>query len=216
MLHYVAERPSTYLCIKMSNLLVLGNDKIAGLAYEKVSDVDGLDVFIDKTTNVKRIIKLLRRKRIQIGLVLKMFWAELSRNGSKPPSHLSSIYSNKDLYQQLQKASYKKVYLFRAGLVINESVLKLGFLILNIHAARIPEYGGIGSINRALKDRVYEQCASLHVITKEIDQGKVLDYEPYTLNQSLSYLKNEEIAYNAAISLLARSLYIERIGSESF
>ena len=68
----------------MSNLLVLGNDKIAGLAYKKVSDLDGLDVLIDKSTNVKRIIKLLRKKRIQIGLVLKMLWAEVSRNGSKP------------------------------------------------------------------------------------------------------------------------------------
>ena len=119
-----------------------------------------------------------------------MFWAELSRNGSKPPSHLSSIYSNKDLYLELQKAYYNKVYLFRAGLVINESVLKLGFLILNIHAAKIPEYGGIGSINRALKDRVFEQCASLHVITKEIDQGKVLDQEPY-YPKSISVLLEE-------------------------
>lgn len=216
MLPYVAERPSTSLWTIMSNLLVLGNDKIAGLAYKKISNLDDLDILIDKSTNVKRIIKLLRKKRIQIGLVLKMFWAELSRNGSKPPSHLSSIYSNKDLCQKLQKASYNKVYLFRAGLVINESVLKLGFLILNIHAARIPEYGGIGSINRALKDKVYEQCASLHVITKEIDQGEVLDQEPYILNQSQSYMKNEEIAYNAAISLLVRSLYTERIDSESF
>ena len=215
MLPYVAERLSTSLCTTMSNLLVLGNDKIAGLAYKKISDLDGLDVLIDKSTNVKRIIKLLRKKRIQIGLVLKMFWAELRRNGSKPPCHLSSIYSNKDLCKQLKKASYEKVYLFRAGLIINQSVLKLGLRILNVHAAKIPEYGGIGSINRALKDRAYEQCASLHVVTTGIDQGRVLDKEPYILNQGQTYLENEDVAYNAAISLLMRSLILKRIDSES-
>lgn len=199
----------------MSNLLVLGNDKIAGLAYAKLLKLNELTILIDKSTNSKRILKLLQNKRIRLSLVFKMFWAELRRNGSKPPSHLSSIYSNNDLCRQLQKSSYEKVYLFRAGLIINESVLKLGLRILNVHAAKIPEYGGIGSINRALKDRAYEQCASLHVVTTEIDQGEVLDREPYILNQSQSYLKNEEIAYNAAISLLARSLYTERIDSES-
>ena len=111
MLPYVAKRPSTSLCIKMSDLLVLGNDKIAGLAYEKVSDVDGLDVLIDKSTNVKRIIKLLRRKRIQIGLVLKMFWAELSRNGSKPrviyhPSIQTRICTNNYRKRPTRKFTY--------------------------------------------------------------------------------------------------------------
>lgn len=193
----------------MPNLLVLGNDKIAGLAYAKLLNVHDLDILIDKSTNCKRILKLLQNKRITLGLVLKMFWAEFSRQGSKPPSSLPSIASNYDLHRQIQQATYEKIYLFRAGLIINQTVLEAGFNILNVHAAKVPEYGGIGSINRALIDKAYSQHASLHVVTTAIDQGEVLDKEPFTLNPHKPYFKNEEIAYGAAISLLFRSLCIK-------
>lgn len=191
----------------MFNLLVLGNDKIAGLAYAKLSNVDDLDFLIDKSTNSKRILKLLRNNRIHFSLVLKMFWAEFCRKGIKPPIHLPTITSNIDLQRHLQKVSYKKIYLFRAGLIINESVIKTGLEILNVHAAMVPKYGGIGSINRALNDRAYDQFASLHTVTTNIDRGEVIDREPFTLNPQKSYFKNEGIAYDAAISLLLRSLW---------
>jgi methionyl-tRNA formyltransferase len=199
----------------VSDLLVLGNDKISGLAYSKLSRVVGLDVLIDKSTNTRRILKLIRNRRIQVSLVLKMFWAELLRSGSKPPRHLPSITSNKDLSGQIQLVSYEKIYLFRAGLIINDSVIRSGLKFLNVHAAKIPEYGGIGSINRAVQDGVYNQCASLHVVTTAIDQGEVLDFEPYTLSPDNSYIKNEEIAYKAAISLLLRSFLDKATFSES-
>ena len=200
----------------MSNLLVLGNDKIGGLAFEKLFLFDNLHILVDRSTNAKRILKLLQSKRIQLGLVVKMFWAELVRKGCKPPRELQAVKSNADLRQQINQASYEKIYLFRAGLIINQSVIRTGLKILNVHAAKVPEYGGIGSINRALNEEAYDQYASLHVVTSKIDDGQVLDKEPFTLDSQKSYLENEQIAYDAAICLLLRSLKGTLNNSESF
>ena len=70
----------------------------------------------------------------------------------------------------------------------------------------IPDFGGIGSINKALESNAYDQSACLHVVTSRIDEGRVLDKENYTLDPSGSYCSNEAIAYKAAETLLIRSL----------
>ena len=149
----------------MSNLLVLGNDKIGGLAFEKLLLFDNLHILVDRSTNAKRILKLLQSKRIQLGLVVKMFWAELVRKGCKPPRELQAVKSNADLRQQINQASYEKIYLFRAGLIINQSVIRTGLKILNVHAAKVPEYGGIGSINRALNEEDKRASSLIHFST---------------------------------------------------
>ena len=76
--------------------------------------------------------------------------------------------------------------------------------ILNIHCAKIPEYGGIGVLDRALNDKAYNQEATLHIITERIDEGEVITVEPYKLQESLSYRENENIAYDAGIKLFNR------------
>ena len=78
--------------------------------------------------------------------------------------------------------------------------------ILNIHAAKVPEYGGIGSIQKALKDGAYEQFASLHEVTDRIDQGELVDTEKFVLRANSSYAENEKIAYGASINLLLRNI----------
>jgi folate-dependent phosphoribosylglycinamide formyltransferase PurN len=96
--------------------------------------------------------------------------------------------------------------LFRAGLVVNKSVLEAGVPVFNIHAATVPSYGGIGSINRAIKDRAYEQFASLHVVTTQIDKGRVVDRVGYRLHPKFSYCQNEDVAYRAAQRLLLKTV----------
>ena len=82
----------------------------------------------------------------------------------------------------------------------------MGIPIYNIHAARVPEYGGLGSIARALKDGALEQFASLHEVTSKIDEGKLLDTENFLLSPKASYFENEQTAYSAAIRLLMRRI----------
>lgn len=190
----------------MTNLVILGNDKIGGSAYEKLLLFQNLDIVIDRSANLNRILTLIKKKRIRLGLVFKMCWSEFVRKGCKPPRNIKSIRSNADLQQQINQAAYEKIYLFRAGLIVSNSLIRTGVQIMNIHAAKVPEYGGIGSIDRALNDLSLNQFASLHIVTSKIDEGQVLEREAYILDPQKSYFKNEEIAYTAAISLLFRTI----------
>ena len=94
---------------KMSDLLVLGNDKIAGLAYEKVSDVDGLDVPIDKSTR-KRIIKLFEKENSNwVGI--ENVLGGVKPKGSKPrviyhPSIQTRICTNNYRKRLTRKFTY--------------------------------------------------------------------------------------------------------------
>jgi methionyl-tRNA formyltransferase len=134
-----------------------------------------------------------------------MAWAEWMRSNQPSPA-AQSISSNQDLLQLIQALKPRQVFLFRAGLIINRQVIGAGADILNVHCAKVPEYGGLGSIARALADKAYEQHATLHRVTARIDEGEVLAVEPYRLDARLSYRRNEEIAYEAGIRLLTREL----------
>ena len=79
-----------------------------------------------------------------------------------------------------------------------------GIKILNIHCAKIPEYGGIGVLDRALNNKAYKQEATLHIITERIDDGEIVAVEPYELKKNISYKANEEIAYSAGTQLFKK------------
>ena len=190
----------------MSTIVILGNDKIGGRAYDEIKSIRGIEIFIDRSTSIKRILKLIKKSKLSIFLALKMALSEVMRSGKKPKSDLSEIKNNHDLLEIIKTLEPFRLVLFRAGLIIDKSVIDTGVKILNIHAARVPDYGGIGSIQKALRDEAFEQCASLHIVTSKIDDGEVVDTEDFILDPQSSYFQNESIAYQAAIKLLIRSL----------
>lgn len=77
---------------------------------------------------------------------------------------------------------------------------------MNIHCAKVPEYGGLGSIERAIKNRALEQYATLHQVTTTIDKGEIFDLEPFYLDAQKSYCFNENTAYEAGLRLLSRTV----------
>ena len=190
----------------MKRIIVLGNDKISSMALQVLPNDEEIVCYVDKSTNAKRIVKLLRKGVLPFSLVAKMTYCEIFRPGHKPSSEIPSIKSNVDLARIIKNKCPDEVILFRAGLIINNNVLSLGTKILNIHCARLPDYGGIGTIARALKDNEYDQAATLHVVTKSIDEGEVVKTLPYRLNPSESYCKNEMAAYKAGVQLLQNYL----------
>lgn len=192
--------------MKMSTIVILGNDKIGGKAYGEINSIRGIEIFIDRSTSIKRILTLIKKNKLSILLAVKMGLSELMRSGEKPKSDLLEIKNNHDLLEIIKTFEPSRLVLFRAGLIIDKSVIDTGVKILNIHAARVPDYGGIGSIQRALRDESFEQCASLHIVTSKIDDGEVVDTEDFILDPQSSYFQNESIAYQAAIKLLIRSL----------
>lgn len=191
----------------MKTMLILGGDRIAKKALESLKKSDSLIVVIDRSTGIKRVAKLIWGKRLSLVLILKMIICDFRRGFSVVSSvSYPGIANNKDLLVLLNKHKPDRVVLFRAGLVINKEVISQGVPLLNIHCAKVPEYGGLGSIDRALKDGAFEQNASLHQVTTTIDEGQVFDLEPFRLISSISYCQNEDIAYQAGLKLLYRTI----------
>jgi methionyl-tRNA formyltransferase len=186
-------------------MLVVGNDKLGRRLLARLGDpVDQLVVF-DQSTDLQRVWKLLRRRSLQLSWVIQMAWAEWQRPDTSVRSR-PAIVSNEDLLRLIQAEQLTRIYLFRAGLIVNRKVLESGVEVLNIHCARLPAYGGLGSIARALVAGDYVQEATLHRVTKRIDEGEVLATEPYQLQKTLSYRENEDRAYAAGIELLYKEL----------
>lgn len=191
----------------IKTLLILGNDKIAGSALTKINNIDkDTKIIIDRSTNFKRIKRLIQKKILKPSLIFKMALNEIARKDKKPNKKLSGISSNTDILKIIQDFSPDRLILFRAGLIINKEILNTGIPVLNIHAATVPDFGGLGSIDMALKSKVYNQSACLHIVTSRIDEGAVIDKEDYALDPKANYFLNEEIAYNAAIKLLLRAI----------
>nr|WP_320017307.1 formyltransferase family protein [uncultured Desulfobacter sp.] len=192
-----------------SILFVVGNDKISNLALSELEiDEKKIIVIRDSSTNIKRIWKLITNNRLSFKLILRMFFCELirKRTKSKHIHNVIQIKNNSELLKLINSYKPEKVVLFRAGLIINMDIISTGVPILNVHCAKIPEFGGLGSIAKALYQRCYEQYATLHQVTKDIDTGTIFDVEPYRLNPKNSYCHNENVAYEAGIRLLQKNL----------
>lgn len=191
----------------MKTLLVVSDDKICGRALESLKDCnDQVHIVIDRSTRIDRVARLVLKGRLSVGMVLKMALCEFLRPGHLSPRQLDEIRSNIDLVQLINTLQPERVVLFRAGLIINRQVIGTRLPIMNIHCANVPEYAGLGSIHRALVNKAYEQSACLHIVTTTIDGGEVLDREPFIMKATDSYCVNEDIAYDAGIRLLRRTI----------
>lgn len=187
-------------------LLILGNDKISARVHASLLIDEWLVVAIDRSTNFRRVLRLLRCGSLSIRLVVQMLWCELRRSAPVSRTSGESVTNNNDVVRLLNLHSPRRVVLYRAGLIINSAVLAAGVPIMNIHCAKVPEYGGIGSIAKALLEHAYLQCATLHQVTDTIDSGEVFDTEAYELDPDCSYCANEDRAYAAGKRLLLRTL----------
>jgi folate-dependent phosphoribosylglycinamide formyltransferase PurN len=188
----------------MNTLIIVGNDSwgrvAAAIAHEK-----GFTVAYDESSSLKRVLRLVSKKVLPPSLILKMFMAEIRRTKTEKVSTLI-IKNNNDISTFIKNNGITKLVLFRAGLIINKNVLNSGVEVLNIHCAKLPEFGGIGTISKALGARAYNQEATLHKVTERIDSGEVFDIEKYTLDPKASYKANEDTAYTAGLTLLKRTL----------
>ncbi len=183
----------------MNTLLILGDDSASSWLGCKLQseNLQGVHLYIDKSTNLKRVIRLLWRGRLSLNTVLKLFFAEKTRK-RKPFNSHGYISSNSDLINIIQKHTPEKILCFRVGLIINRSVLEVGVPIYNVHVSDFP---GLGTIARSIKAKKWEQNACLHHIEEGIDTGKVMLKEHYTMLPQNTYKENEDLAYIAGVNL---------------
>jgi folate-dependent phosphoribosylglycinamide formyltransferase PurN len=192
---------------EMTVLLVMSSDKIAARALATVSVPRNVKIVVDRSGSGKRVMKLIRKGSLTIPLIIKMMLAEFRRPRFATFHRKDyEIRSNKDLIDIIGRENCKTILLFRAGLIINKKVLDAAERVLNIHSASLPKYGGLGVLQRAINDHAWEQKSTLHIVSTAIDEGEVLDVEPYTLHPDNSYFANEEVAYTAGAKLLERTL----------
>jgi methionyl-tRNA formyltransferase len=190
----------------MKTLLLVGNDRISGNALKDIQPKECLLIYVDCSTSFRRVVRLLVRKSIPPTVLIKMAFCEMRRPKLKPPDSLPKIHSAIELKGEINRFKPSEIILFRAGLIINSSVLAEGVPIFNIHAANVPDFGGLGSIARALRSKSFKQAACLHIVTTGIDTGEVVAQEEYQLSPAACYCENEKVAYAAATRLLQRTL----------
>lgn len=195
-------------------LLLVGDDRIGHLLIQKLQDrADAPDFVLNRSGDLRRIWKLLRHNVLTVRQLADMFFAE-KRRPDYPAHGLPGITTNAELEKYILHTNPDQVLCFRAGLILNAKILALGPQILNIHCATLPQFGGIGSIHRALTAKAYDQYACLHLMEEKIDKGEVIHREPYCLDPGKSYRSNEDEAYAAGMRLIGRFLDGEQTQAE--
>jgi hypothetical protein len=96
----------------MKTLLILGNDKLSQLAVSKISLNSHFKILIDKSTNIKKIFKLLAKGVINPFLLAKMYYSELRRKS------LCSL----ELFKSINENSVK-FFLNRLYTNLNKSII---------------------------------------------------------------------------------------------
>lgn len=187
-------------------LVVCGSDRIGrAVAARLLADGVDADVVLDESTDIGRVWRLLRRRRLLLRDVLRMIIAERARPAVRLPP-LRVVTSDASLGELITELQPSYVVSFRAGLIVSAATLSKGSVFLNIHSADLPTWGGLSSIPRALRAGAFRQSACLHLMTARIDEGEVLDREPYQLNPAVSYRCAEDEAYAAGEKVLRRLL----------
>lgn len=189
----------------MGLLLLVGRDKTGDRLVSQLEPAARVAVYRDASTDVRRVARLICRGRLGFWLCARMAVAEFWRRSYRVAS-FPAIRNNAELLAAIRRDGPAVVCLFRAGLIIGPKTLQSGAQVVNVHCARLPEFGGLGAVARALRCAAYEQEATLHRVVEAIDEGEVLATEPYRLDPAATYAANEDIAYDAGIRLVKRWL----------
>lgn len=192
--------------MKEKIIVVFGDDKISRTLFSQINFSDNIILVSDKSSNFRRVIRLIMRGSIPIIAVIKMFFADIFRQNVELLTYPISIRSNLELVDLYNEYRPSKIILFRAGLIVQRNKFPSNFDLLNIHCASLPKYGGLASIHRAIQNRDFIQNATLHKVTNKIDGGEVLKELKYKMLPSNSYKKNEDVAYKAGFKLLVKVL----------
>lgn len=188
----------------MTTLLVVSNDHWGALAEACAIEKPDVIVVADHSGGLARSLRLVGRGSIPVSAAVQMWLAQRTWPNTKPRTQMS-FRSNPELRVLADQHDISRIVLFRAGLIISGKTIEQ-CEVLNIHCADINGFGGLASIHRALKVGAYAQKATLHRVTSRIDEGEVFDTEPYRLDPTVGYSRNEDLAYHAGLRLLDRVL----------
>jgi hypothetical protein len=189
----------------MNTLLLVGDDKIGRSLLARLPP--GVATALDRSSNWRRAARVLLKGSLSPA-ALWMMWRAESRRRDTRAGASAAVRTSGELLALVRQAGVERLILFRAGLIVSRDLLSAAREVLNVHCARLPDYGGLGAIHRALKQGDYRQCATMHRVIERIDAGAVVATLPYVLDPARSYFDNEELAYEAGMKLLLEQLPI--------
>lgn len=188
----------------MTVIIVVSDDHWGARAEQIAVAHPSVVVTVDRSGGLGRSLRLVLRRSIPFRAAITMWMAQRRWPSTRPISSLA-VKNNSELRACAHKNNARDIVLFRAGLIISDKTLE-SFYVRNIHCAKLAGYGGLAALYRALRDRFYQQEATLHLVTDRIDEGDILDIEPFELVAKATYAENETFAYEAGLRLLARTL----------
>lgn len=190
----------------MKFMVLCGNDKTGRKLLSIIKDTN-IILALDKSLSPKRILNLLKRGSIDIPFLLELMRAEALRSDTKP-FEAYSIRSNSELFNLINHLEVDVVIMFRVGLIISQKVIQSRAKVINVHCAKIPDYQGLGSIKRALKNQDLDQEATMYFITGKVDDGEIIATKNYRLTPEKRYGENEDCAYDAGMQLILEQLAV--------
>lgn len=168
-----------------------------GLMLEKTFEMHP-NVFVAFVSppGIPRVFRLIRKGSISLRFLMKTLICRLRNirilSSRKPLDSVSALDGH------LAETSTEILIMFRMGILIPEEILGR-YRVINVHVAKLPEYAGLGSLLAALDAGDFAQCATAHMATTKVDSGSVLLEIPYSLDPSLTYCRNESVAYAAGV-----------------
>ena len=190
---------------------------------EKSSGKKNTAVLISgRGSNLRSLIKYSKTKKSLIRIVLVVsdnFNAKGLNYANK--SKINNIvirYSNKRIFEDrllrlLKRNNIDLICLAGFMKILSGSFIKKFYKpILNIHPSLLPKYKGLNTHNRAIKNKDKYSGATVHIVNKRLDSGKIILQKKVKILKSDSrknlekkILKIEHMIYPQAIIKLLTS-----------
>lgn len=189
-------------------LIVASADKFGAELKVKLEASEGVFFAFDKSPVFIRSFKLLKAKAVSLRfLFLAGVCGALRHRGATTGQFVNDWQGVMRLATRL---NVQKIIMFRMGLFLPKQITGK-FEVLNVHAARLPDYQGLGSILRALDAGDLCQHVTIHRATSKIDSGEVLMTFDYKMDKSRSFCYNENVAYSSGVDAVVK--YLSEIGN---
>ena len=153
-------------------------------------------VFISgRGSNLKSLIKYSKTKKSLIKIVLVVSDNSKAKGleyaNKLKINNIFIKYSNRRDFENRSLKLLKKNYVELICLAGFMKILSVGFIknfykpILNIHPSLLPKYKGLNIHNRVIKNKEKYSGATVHIVSKKLDSGKII------LQKKVKIIKSE-------------------------
>lgn len=97
-----------------------------------------------------------------------------------------SVTSRHDLFLYLQNLSYDILITYRCPYILTKDIIdRATITALNIHPSLLPAYAGLNPWEKMIRNSEKNGGVTIHVLTADVDQGRIIKREFLNLDFSL-------------------------------